>query len=569
MRLEHSRGLRLAAAAAGESESVLERRLAKASIVVSLDPNSPGALATAATLLETLRRGPGRLYLDARELGADSTDAVLTGARRVARNEAVSMAPAPRDAVRIHVGPQAPRGEICGLPDGYGARLTQQGHTLPQRRAPNALGIMLTSALLAGESFKYLVPIRPARRRLLTDLSFCPVSLSADLTLAPELPADFAPDLGLIGLGAVGSAQARILGGFGSARLARALLVDPQIYELENLGTYSLGGYRDVELRTRKVDLAAGALSGWTLVPVAGTAEVARGGIDAGSLRWPTAVLSGLDSIPARYAAQAIWPSRLIDAATGDTAVGLHDVGPDGPCLRCMLPPGRLGESAAARLARELGLPIEVAMHGSRRLDDADLERLTPSTRERLGPHVGRPICGLADAIGLTGDSSETYRPSVPFVSQQAACLGVGRLIVQPVGWSGLPNFVQYDALIGPQSMTRQNRGVRPGCYCQQRAGTIRGGPREPIENASRVKIAKRPAGHVAQSQRSEAGGTGKRASLAGRRPGTMRTAGSSIRVSSARSPSSRVNSLAESAEGQRPRRRAYHTVPALQASTP
>jgi len=332
---------------------------------------------------------------------------------------------------------------------------------------------MLTSALLAGESFKHVVPIRPARRQLITDLSFCPVSLSADLTLAPEMPPDFAPDLGLIGLGAVGSTQARILGGFASDRLARALLVDPQLYALENLGTYSLGGYRDVELETRKVDLAAAALCGWTCVPLAGTAEDALGRIDAGSLPWPTTVLSGLDSIPARYAAQAIWPSRLIDAATGDTAVGLHDVERDGPCLRCMLPPGLAGESAAGKLARELGLPVELVMQGSHRLDEADLELLTPGAREQLRPHVGRPICGLADAIGLTGDGGETYRPSVPFVSQQAACLGVGRLIAAELGLSGLPNFVQYDALIGPQSMTRQRRAVRPNCYCQQRAATI------------------------------------------------------------------------------------------------
>jgi hypothetical protein len=497
VRLEHSRGLRLAAAAAGESESALERRLTNVSIVVSLDPGSPGTIATAATLLETLRRGPGRFYLDARGLGADTADAVLSGARRVAREEPVSMAAAPRDAVRIHVGHQAARGEICGLPDGYGARMTLNGEMLPQLRAPNALGVMLTSALLAAESFKYVVPIRPARRRLLTDLSFCPVTLSADLTLAPEMPADFAPDVGLIGLGAVGSAHARILGGLASTRLACALLVDPQIYELENLGTYSLGGYLDAERRTRKVDLAAGALSGWTLAPLARRAEEALERIDAGSLRWPTAVLSGLDSIPARYAAQAIWPARLIDAATGDTAVGLHEVRLDGPCLRCMLPPGRIGESAGAKLARELGLPIEVVMHGSRRLDEADLERLTPGTRERLRTHVGRPICGLADAIGLTGDGGETYRPSVPFVSQQAACLGVGRLIATALGLSGLPNFVQYDALIGPQSMTRQDRRVRPGCYCQQRAGTIRA----VRASRSRMRSSKGPMGVRAAAQ--------------------------------------------------------------------
>ena len=61
----------------------------------------------------------------------------------------------------------------------------------------------------------------------------------------------------------------------------------------------------------------------------------------------------------------------------------------------------------------------------------------------------------------------------MPFVSQQAACLGVGRLIGAEVGIDGLPNFVQYDALIGPQATTRQSRMPSPICYCRQRVATI------------------------------------------------------------------------------------------------
>jgi hypothetical protein len=48
-----------------------------------------------------------------------------------------------------------------------------------------------------------------------------------------------------------------------------------------------------------------------------------------------------------------------------------------------------------------------------------------------------------------------------------------------------------------------------------------------------------------------------------------MTAAGSSICVSGLRLPSTRVNSLAESAEGQRPRRLAYQSVPPPHASTP
>jgi hypothetical protein len=50
-------------------------------------------------------------------------------------------------------------------------------------------------------------------------------------------------------------------------------------------------------------------------------------------------------------------------------------------------------------------------------------------------------------------------------------------------------------------------------------------------------------------------------------RRGTIRTAGSSVRASWPCLPSRRVNSLAEIADGQLPRRRAYQTVPEPHAS--
>lgn len=475
MRLEHSRTLRLAARASCESESELARRLAQASVVVSLERTVPGAVETAATVLETLRRGPGRLYLDASTLTTELIAVLLAGAIAVAPDKSISLAGAPPDAVRIHVGSCAPAGTICGFPDGYGARIGTHGQALQQCRPPTALGVMLAAALLAGEAFKYLVPVRPQRCRLHAELAFCPVTLGSDLALAPDLSPDFAPDLGLIGLGAVGSAHARILGGLTNGRHGgRGLLVDPQTYAAENTGTYSLGGYADSERNTTKVDLAASALADWTLARLVGTAEEATALIDVGELKWPTTVLSGLDSIQARHAAQSLWPSRLIDAATGDTAVGLHDVASTGPCLRCMLPERSDAPSAATVLADALGLPIDVVMQGAHHLSQDDLSGLSVRERERLWPHLGTPICGLASAIGLTGDTSETYSPSVPFVSQQAACLSVGRLIATSVGLRGLPNFVQYDALIGPQAMTRQNRLPVSTCYCQQRARTIR-----------------------------------------------------------------------------------------------
>lgn len=169
-----------------------------------------------------------------------------------------------------------------------------------------------------------------------------------------------------------------------------------------------------------------------------------------------------------------MWPDRMIDAATGDTVVGLHEATPDGPCLRCLLPPRVSDRSPAQVLADELGLPVELIAGGDVELTVEHLAGLHAEQRKRLASQVGKPICGLASALGLTGDPHEDYRPSVPFVSQQAACLGVGRLLANLAGICGLPNVVQYDTMVGPQAMTRMDRRTRPGCYCQTRSSTIK-----------------------------------------------------------------------------------------------
>jgi molybdopterin/thiamine biosynthesis adenylyltransferase len=301
-------------------------------------------------------------------------------------------------------------------------------------------------------------------------LDFCPVSLGRDLKVAP-LKVGGPVDLGLVGLGAVGTAVARILGGLGFER-ASALLIDPETFAIENLGTYSLGTLADIGVP--KVELAAAALEGWSLRLLSGPVEDAIAPVDAGSLPWPRTMICGLDSIEARRAAQGLWPDRLIDGATGDTAVGLHEAMTTGACMRCFFPDRIPARSAAQLLSEEIGLPVELLTQGDERLEEKELAELTERQRERLTPHIGKPICGLASAVGLGGAKDDTYMPSVPFVSQQAACLAVGRLLARRTGMVELPNTVQYNAMLGPLRMTKMTRPPRPGCYCQERADVIR-----------------------------------------------------------------------------------------------
>jgi hypothetical protein len=64
--------------------------------------------------------------------------------------------------------------------------------------------------------------------------------------------------------------------------------------------------------------------------------------------------------------------------------------------------------------------------------------------------------------------------PSVPFISLQAACLSVARLVAATNGTeTALSNFVQYDGLFGPQAATIETMKQRPGCVCSARASSI------------------------------------------------------------------------------------------------
>lgn len=471
MRAEHSRSVRLAATATGESESSLERRLNAARISVSVDPSLPGSLEIAALLLETLRRGLGHIELDPRGLSSRDLMGMAVSGAGVSKSGKISVGSSQiPGSVYVHVGYSAPPGVLCVMADGHGVRLASNGEGFSQQRAPTALGIAFAAASAAGEIFKRTAAVDTSRCVLPERLAFCPVSLEEDLEVAPiEYGGDI--ELILVGLGAVGTAVARILGAlrFGPAR---ALLIDPETFAIENLGTYTLGTLADLD--RPKVELAAEALEGWSVQILKGNVQDAIGLIDTGELPWLRTAICGLDSIEARRSAQGLWPDRLIDAATGDTSVGVHETMADGGCLRCFFPEPTPSRSAAELLSEELGLPMELLKHGEKSLEESQLHGLTEGQRRRLAPHLGKPICGLASAVDIGAGENDSYRPSVPFVSQQAACLAVGRLLAARSGMPEMPNAVQYNAMIGPQQMTRLSRLPRPNCYCQQRAETIR-----------------------------------------------------------------------------------------------
>jgi hypothetical protein len=469
MRRDDSRTVRLAARATGASESELEQRLSRTEVHVAVDPRLPGAIACAEVLITTLQRGPGTVSLNSERLGHYDLERLEHAALAIRPERPLRIGgPAP-SATRIAVG-GAP-GEICVVPDAHGGRLSRRG--LPdQHRHPTTLGITFTASLAAAEAFKQAAAIRADRCVHHERLDFCPVTLSGDLDRALLPDAGWEPIVTLAGVGAIGTAHALILGGLADA--GAAVLIDRQIYSLENLGTYSLGDSADVIAATPKVALAERALPGWRHYSHADDIGAAIERIDRQALPWTPIVLAGLDNHAARRDAQRLQADRLIDAATGDTVVGLRDTRPDGPCLACMLPPPSGPSPINALVA--LGIPADLARAPGNAVVDERLIAAAPDQAARavLSAQRGTPICGLLRATGLTDLATDDFMPSIPFVSQQAACLGIGRLIAIATGIdSQLPNFIQYDVLLGPSRAVRQRRAATPGCTCQQRAAII------------------------------------------------------------------------------------------------
>jgi ThiF family len=467
---DYSRVLRLAEEVTGGEPSELERHLSAQTVSVFVDAELPGALDAARRFVSTRARMPGRVFVDPEGLRATDRDDLMNIARTVRRDaiadEHDSFVAEVRFALTVTPG------AIRAVPDGHGAQVaSNESVSLEQQRSPNALGAAFAAALAATEVFKVALEVPETRAARHPYLSFCPVALSSDLTLAPELPHSLEIDVALIGLGAVGSATASVLGQLPLS--GRVLLVDRERFAPENLATYSLGCEEDAANRCWKVDLAARAMAGFDVTRMTEPAESLPRRIDGGEIEWPSIVLSGLDSVEARHATQRLWPDLLIDSATGDTMVGLHVAEPDRPCLICFFPPRTDGPSAAERLAEATGLSVGRAARGDNPLTEEDLDGLSENQRAILVQHLGKPVCGLADALGLTTMEANDYRPAIPFASQQAAYLGVGRLLAHLLDFRRDDNFIQYDVLRGPARATIEPRPGDAACYCNERQDTI------------------------------------------------------------------------------------------------
>lgn len=468
----YSRPLRLAAGSSGANEADLRTRLENNTVLVTADAAAPAVASTLLVLIGNLRRLPVQLHLDPNggdgrlDSGLISDLEELTAG--IDADRSLSVTRPSYITFHVHVGTSSTSAHVNGVADGHGTRLRPDGIPFgPLQQPGTGLGGILTGAMLTAEVFKSVVDVLPDRRGPIRSIDFCPVTLGEpDDTIRPLAPLH---ETTLVGGGAIGTAIALIFRELTAAGVLT--VVDPETYDHPNVTTYSLGDRATAAANTPKVHLIRDQLRGITVDPIIGTARDYIDAIDSGDKPMPTTVLGAVDSIDARHEIAAIHALHTLDGSTGGdtgTMLSLSEATWVGPCLRCYYPPRpAAGPSVTDILALRTGIPRNLLARGTEKLSANQLtalDDLTPEDRAILTNHVGKEICGLGKAFGLTGENTG-FNPSAAFVAQQAAALVVGALIRG--GVTTQANNVQYDALFGPYGDMTLARNPKSTCRCQ------------------------------------------------------------------------------------------------------
>lgn len=469
MNADYSRPLSVASGTAADAAG-LESRLERTTIAVTFDHHAHAP--TVANLVTNLRRLPVTVYLQADSsdaLMAADIESVIAAAAGIDPSKPVHAgSPPTTPTLHLHVGANQSRADIAAVPDGHGTRMRRRGHQFPSGlTAGTGLGSVFTAAVLTGEAFKDIIGVHPARHRVHNLFDFNPVTLGPD---GPDLPFTTIENTALIGAGAIGTAIGRILRQSGIE--GAMTVVDPETFDLPNVTTYSLGTRDDAAAALHKTKLIARELPNLDVFRVEGTAQDFINTIDNKEVPMPRIVLGAVDDIPARHQIAKVYAALTLDGSTGGaagTTVSLKEAVPNGPCLRCYYPtaPEITGPSPEEQLSQMTGLRIELLADGNHILSTDDIDDLPLEAVQMLTEHLGKPICGLARTLGLTGHA-EAYRPSAAFVSQQAAALVVGALIARSNDRINQLRDLEYDTLFGPDAEMVDRRLSARGCGCQR-----------------------------------------------------------------------------------------------------
>lgn len=385
-------------------------------------------------------------------------------------------------AMVVHLG--GGRGaDVTGSADGWLAHVSGYGQALaPLRASDIVVGAHGAAALVASQVFARALPLDPSVAGPSPTTAYSLFEYGPP-TMSPPLIADVGIDLVLLaGVGAVGQACVDVL--VSSSVIGRLDVVDHgYVDDITNLNRSVLALESDLAAKTAKVDLAVRRASGFALTvePHERALDDLVASMAAGDVPWPRVVLSALDNRDARWALQGLWPDLVLEGATGDTMAQIfrHAHGDPTACLRCLHTDARSGDDYLDSMARATGLDrsrIAAALAGAPDLiDDEDVERASPETRELIARNIGRDICGfLGDVERYLGPDAEVVQLSVAFTSYLAGTLLAGELIKAAAGVaSPFIGRYQIDPIANLLPELPFTQAPDLGCFCQQRRSVI------------------------------------------------------------------------------------------------
>jgi hypothetical protein len=398
--IEHDRGAQwLMAADPTLDPDAAKARLDRACLLLSVDDSivepwaQAAALTTVAAGKRMFRRG---VYLAApieargallqSPAGSFQQQMMAAGARA---------GEPPEHAVRLHVGPGAPRGAYACWTDGWSACTGPSGSKADVRLGNEISGALAASIAIAALFQRHVLgDLRAARREL---------RLSA---WGPDAPAQaalrFLPaDLWMLGLGNLGQANLWILGllPYWDTSKVRLLLQDFDTAGLENLDVQVLTEPRWIDRKKTHSAAAWAEARGFrTVIEERLFSASTRPGREE-----PRALIGGVDNLEARRLAAAAGFDLVVDAGLGATAPEAFD-------LRLHAFPGRR-TAAQAWPDVEAPPPPTLSPEWERAVAEGRIDRCGALTI--AGKSVGVPCTALGAAalqIGQTVRAIATGR---------------------------------------------------------------------------------------------------------------------------------------------------------------
>jgi len=361
--------------------------------------------------------------------------------------------------------------------NGWLARVSSGAkHLLDETETTNALGAYAAACFGVAEVFKRLIDLFPERGALQEHLTFSlDTYATGEVDKGPVLPEELNVDLLLVGAGAIGNGVALLLRQLPCR--GHITVVDGQTCEPPNLGTCVLLGPTD--LGRGKAEVIAHFLGSRL------SADCFRGRLGdyagrlGGEVRYPSVVLSALDSVSSRHEVQDLWPDLVIDGAIEEfiTQVSRHPWREEIGCLRCLF---RETPSAPAEKLQSAatGLSSQRISDPDSQITEEDVGIAPPSHRGWLRERIGRTVCSVVQEGVLREISARPSEvgPTVttPFVAGLSAAMAVAELVKHSCGWKTTlaPRF-QFDCLRGPHNGLYFEQARNPKCLCVERASNI------------------------------------------------------------------------------------------------